>query len=75
MNIACNASTSLNQILDQLRTLLGTDIEAVYEQPRAGDVKHSLADYTLATEMIGYKPLVYFEEGLQLAIDWYRQNL
>ena len=75
MNIACNRRTSLNQILDQLRKLLGVDLEAEYLPPRAGDVKHSLADVSLAAERIGYEPKVFFEEGLAKAIDWYRENL
>ncbi|MDP6637003.1 MAG: SDR family oxidoreductase [Phycisphaerae bacterium] len=75
MNIACNARTSLNQILDQLKQLLDSDIEAVYEDERAGDVKHSLADVSLAGEAIGYEPKVFFEEGLKKSIDWYRENL
>ncbi len=75
LNIACNRATSLNQILDQLRDLLGIDLEAEYTDPRPGDVRDSLADVTLAGETIGYKPKVFFEEGLVSAIDWYRQNL
>ncbi len=75
MNIACNARTSLNEILAQLKGLLGSDIEATYEDERAGDVKHSLADVSLAKEAIGYEPKVFFEEGLRTAIDWYRENL
>ena len=75
MNIACNARTSLNEILDLLKELLGTDVEAIYQGERAGDVKHSLADVSLAREAIGYEPKVFFEEGLRNAIDWYRENL
>ena len=75
VNIACHHQTSLNQILDQLRKLLGVNVQAKYEAERAGDVKHSLADVSLAEKTIGYKPKVFFEEGLALAIDWYRKNL
>ena len=75
MNIACNARTSLNEILDQLKGLLGSDVEAIYQDERPGDVKHSLADVSLAKEAIGYEPKVFFEEGLRKAIDWYRENL
>ena len=75
MNIACNARTSLNEILDQLKGLLGSDVEAIYRDERAGDVKHSLADVSLAREAIGYEPKIFFEEGLRNAIDWYRDNL
>ncbi len=75
MNIACNRCTSLNQILDQLRQLLGVEVDAVYEDDRAGDVKHSLAAIDRAKELIGYEPQVYFEDGLTRSIDWYRENL
>jgi UDP-glucose 4-epimerase len=75
MNIACHHATTLNQILDLLGELLGKDIQADYQPPRAGDVKHSLADISRAKDVIGYEPEVYFEEGLRKAIDWYKENL
>jgi UDP-N-acetylglucosamine/UDP-N-acetyl-alpha-D-glucosaminouronate 4-epimerase len=75
LNIACNQRTSLNQILGQLRQLLDCDVAAEYQETRAGDVKHSLADVTLAKETIGYEPQVFFEDGLARAITWYRENL
>jgi nucleoside-diphosphate-sugar epimerase len=75
MNIACHASTSLNQIYRQLQQLMKLDIEPEYGPVRAGDVKDSLADITLAGKIIGYQPKVYFEEGLRKAIHWYTENL
>lgn len=75
MNIACNQRTSLNQVLALLQKHLGTDIEPIYSEPRPGDVKHSLADVSRAKEKIGYVPQVFFEEGLERAIGWYRENL
>ncbi|MDR2346192.1 MAG: SDR family oxidoreductase [Planctomycetaceae bacterium] len=75
MNIACNAAVSLNQILNKLQQLMQKTIKPIYKPERAGDVKHSLADITLAQKKIGYKPLVYFNEGLEKAINWYKENL
>jgi len=75
LNIACNYATTLNEILDQLRGLLDHEIEATYTDPRPGDVKHSLADITLAKQTIGYEPKIFFPEGLAMAIDWYKENL
>ncbi len=75
MNIACNAAVTLNQILDKLNTLMKTDVKAVYQPVRAGDVKHSLADITLAKKKIGYQPAVFFDEGLERSIEWYTKNL
>ena len=75
VNIACHERTSLNQILAKLNKLLGADIKAIYKPARKGDVKHSLADISLAKSTIGYRPTVFFEDGLERAITWYRENL
>ncbi|HDZ22723.1 hypothetical protein LCGC14_0366830 [marine sediment metagenome] len=75
INIACHHATTLNQILDKIRSLLGVQFEADYTDPRPGDVKDSLADISLAKQTIGYEPEMYFEQGLDKSIDWYRENL
>ena len=75
VNIACNAATSLNEILAELKKLMNIEIDAEYTDPRPGDVKHSLADISLAKKLIGYEPKVFFAEGLKKAIDWYAANL
>jgi len=75
LNIACHERTTLNEILVALRGLLGVDTEAEYADPRAGDVRDSLADVTRARDRIGYEPKVFFQDGLAQAIDWYRENL
>ena len=74
-NIACGECLSLNQLLDKLRAILGTDIEAVYEQPRVGDVKHSLADISAAQEAFGYEPTVDFDEGLRLTVEFFANSV
>ena len=75
INLACQKQISLNRILDILRQLLDSDISAEYTDPRAGDIKHSLADITRAKELLGFEPRIDFEQGLRLAIDWYKANL
>jgi nucleoside-diphosphate-sugar epimerase len=75
INIACNRRTSLNEILALLHRLLGVQIEADYQPPRPGDVKHSLAQIDLAKKTIGYEPKIFFEQGLAKAIDWYKAHL
>ena len=75
LNIACGQAVTVNETIDVINELLGKDIRPLYDAPRPGDVKHSLADITLAQQTIGYKPKVPFKQGLQLAIDWYRDNL
>ncbi len=75
VNIACGKAITVNAITDMINDLVGKNVKPLYTAPRPGDIKHSLADITLARETIGYKPIVPFKPGLEKAIDWYRENL
>ena len=75
INIACGQAVTVNEIIDMVNELLGKNVKPTYAAPRPGDVKHSLADITLAQKLIGFTPMVPFREGLEKAIDWYRDNL
>ena len=75
VNIACGERITVNAIIELINKLLGKTIEAEHVAERPGDVKHSLADISLAEEVIGYKPVVHFRGGLERAIEWYRSNL
>jgi UDP-N-acetylglucosamine/UDP-N-acetyl-alpha-D-glucosaminouronate 4-epimerase len=68
-NIACGEQISLNRLLDEIREILGSEVEASYQEPRQGDVKHSLADISRAREQLGYQPIVSFNEGLLRTVD------
>jgi len=67
VNIACGERVSVNQIIEQINQLLGKNIRCSYVPERPGDVKHSLADISLARELIGYEPAVSFADGLRRA--------
>ena len=54
---------------------LGIRIEPNYGPDRAGDIKHSNADISKARELLGYSPEYNFEDGLNCAISWYKENL
>lgn len=74
-NIACGAAVTVNQLFESVRDLTGAEgIEPIYEAPRQGDVRHSLADIEQARDVLGYVPLVEFEEGLRQTIAWYRKK-
>jgi UDP-glucose 4-epimerase len=76
INIACGRSINLNQLAPLMAELLGRpDLKPVYAEPRAGDVKHSLADLSRAKAMLGYEPIVDFETGLKPTVEWYRSVL
>ena len=75
INIANGERISLNQLLDELKSLTGKpDVVADYQKPRAGDVKHSLADITRARELLGFEPRVGLRPGLELTIDWWKNS-
>lgn len=75
LNIACGERVTLNRIIAVVNENLGTSLQADYQPPRAGDVRHSLADLSAARDAIGYAPRVMFAEGLARSIAWYRANL
>lgn len=68
-NIGCGGAISLNTLMAELNTILGTKIAATYGPVRAGDVKDSLADITQARTVLGYAPEVNFREGLRRTAD------
>ncbi|MBN2180314.1 MAG: SDR family oxidoreductase [Sedimentisphaerales bacterium] len=72
INIACGEAVTVNEIIAVINDSLGKNIAPNHVEPRPGDVKHSLADISAAQKLIGYNPVVTFEQGLQMAIDWYR---
>jgi UDP-glucose 4-epimerase len=47
-------------------------VAARHAPPRPGDVRDSQADISRARELLGYEPIVPFEEGLRLTVEWYR---
>ena len=75
VNVACGERVSVNQIIREINSLLGRNLVPKYVPERPGDVKHSLADITLAYQLLGFEPQVNFADGLRKAIDWYKANL
>jgi len=74
INAATGARFTLNQTFNILRELTGFSGEPAYSESRAGDVHDSLADITLARELLDYQPAVDFREGLRRTVEWYRES-
>jgi nucleoside-diphosphate-sugar epimerase len=75
INVANGSRITLNELLAVLKKLAERpEVEAEYREPRAGDVRHSLADITRARQLLGYEPQVGLEEGLRLTMDWWKQS-
>lgn len=74
-NIAYGGREYLIDIYYMLTNVLGKNIEPKYGPERAGDIKHSNADIGKARKWLGYDPSYSFEDGIKLAIEWYKENL
>jgi len=72
INVAMGGRISLNELLRTMNRVVGTDLEALYREPRVGDVRDSQADITKARALLGYTPSVGLEEGLKRTLDWCR---
>jgi nucleoside-diphosphate-sugar epimerase len=73
-NIACGASVRLLTVLQLLAEFSGQPLNPEYQAPRAGDVRHSLADISKAERMLGYRPVIPFREGLRQTLAYFRQR-
>ena len=71
-NVACGQATDLNRVVALIGDFLGQRLSAIYEDERAGDIKHSWADITAARTRLGYTAGISFAEGLGRTIDWYK---
>jgi len=71
MNIACGQRFSLLDLLTGISGIAGRQASPRFEPPRAGDVRDSQADISLAGELIGYRPGVSFDRGLEITVRSY----
>src|SRR3954447_3460894 len=72
IHVATGGRISLNQLFETMKGLVGATAKPTYVDTRAGDVRDSQADITKARRILGYEPLVSFEEGLRRTVEWYR---
>ena len=72
INVAGGRCVSLNEAWATLEQILGPLPVPVYGPPRIGDVRYSEADISKAANLLGYRPLVPFDEGLRRTVEWAR---
>ena len=73
-NVAVGEKFSVNYVYQQIRKYLDSHHVPTYRTPREGDIKHSLANISLAKELLGYDPGKKFEDGLVETIDYFRKQ-
>ncbi len=71
-NVGCGERVSLLEIIAKLETILGRRLAREHRPLRQGDVPHTLADVSKAKRLLGYSPLVPFDEGLQRTVDYFK---
>jgi nucleoside-diphosphate-sugar epimerase len=74
INVATGNRISLNLLLRAMNEIVGTKLQPIYQETRAGDVRDSQADISKAKKLLGYAPIVSLEEGLKKTLDWCRAS-
>ena len=71
-NLANGRSTTLLQLIDELKLQLGVDLEPDFQPARKGDIRDSLSDISQAVSVLGYIPKIDLREGLRRSVDYYQ---
>jgi len=73
-NVAVGESVSVKELFSILKSLTGSQVNPIHRDDRKGDVKNSLADISMAKEMLGYQPGVKVNEGLRITLEWFSRS-
>jgi len=73
-NIACNNNIALNKVVTFLSEYFKKEIKPIYDKPRKGDIKHSLASIDKIKKDLLYNPIICFSEGLLKTIKWFKNK-
>ncbi len=71
-NVAVGENYSINYLYSEIQEYLKSDHKATNREPRGGDIKNSLADISLAKDLLGYQPETKFDEGLRKTIEYFK---
>ncbi len=71
-NVAIGENFSVNYLYNACKEHLQSNFEAIYREPRAGDIRNSLADISLAKNLLQYQPTKKFEDGLTETINFFK---
>ena len=72
INVSCGDRVTLNTLFELMRQFSGVEVQPKFAELRAGEVRHSQADISRAKALLGYQPVVAFQEGLRRTIKWYQ---
>lgn len=73
-NVACGESTTLNELFELLKNIVGSDVNPIYGENRIGNIGHSLADISKIQDLLVYQPTIKMAEGLKLTAAWFEKT-
>lgn len=74
-NIGSSSRITINNLVDMIQEVAGITATVRWDNPRPGDVRHSLADINSAKTVLGFKPVVTLENGLKEYVEWAAQEV
>jgi len=72
-NIAGGKKITIDKLAELIMKIIGKDLKIIYNPPRPGDIKHSLADISKARKMLDYNPIYDLKKGLSEAVKWFQK--
>lgn len=73
-NIAVGSQTTVNELFDIIRSLAGSELKPEHLDERPGDIRHSLADISLAEKFLDYNPAIDIKKGLEITFSWFKEK-
>ena len=74
LNVGSGNRISVNDLVENLSAIIGTEFDIKYTKSQKGDAENTLADVNLAKELIGYEPDFAIEKGLEKFVEWFIEN-
>ena len=75
INIACGDNISINALAQRLAKIMEVSYKVRHREPRPGDVKKTQANVMRAKSVLGFEPVVSFDEGLKVTVKWYLEYM
>ncbi len=75
VNISSGQATSVNALAREMVAMTGYHFAPEIDEPRAGDIRHSVLSNRKAAEVLGWAPAVALGEGLERTLAWLRQEI
>ncbi len=72
-NLATGRGNKLLDVAQRLQAILGKQTAITFSENRTGELMYYVADISKARRLLGYEPRVALEDGLPLAVEWYKE--